>query len=272
MDNVSPEFILCFPQMRSFSAFYVSITPNLAQEEEELGAEQGQSLASRPRPSPRKLMLGGGDTIGFAERFLLHTDPVLDVSQVAEILLDSHQMLPRLLPLFDKLEVMNIELKTRTTDFAWLEGKLFSKLKPSSLSTLRKMQIDLQDESKTTHFPPFGGFVSELSPVIGSLVALEEVELMMSISHRPGFKLPAKWMELEQVLETSHRRGVLSRRLRKLDVQVSHCNLVSDFQYPGADQDDSDARRKWGELFEGYRWCKDNLDFTTTVTISRRLG
>ncbi|KAH6905854.1 hypothetical protein BKA70DRAFT_460245 [Coprinopsis sp. MPI-PUGE-AT-0042] len=89
MHNVSPEFILGFSQMRSLSAFYVSITPNLAQEEEELGAEQGPSLASWLRPSLRKLMLGRGDTIGLAERFLLHPNTVFDVSQVAEFLLDT---------------------------------------------------------------------------------------------------------------------------------------------------------------------------------------
>jgi hypothetical protein len=132
------------------------------------------------------------------------------------------------------------------------------------------MHILLRDDSRTDTFPPFGHFVSELRPVIGSLVALEEIELQIHLSSRAGFELSAKWLELEEVLRKVHQESPRPLRLRKLGVRVRYSCLGPDFQYPGSIEEEEDARRKWGELWEGYSWCRENLDFFTHVAVSRR--
>jgi hypothetical protein len=102
--------------------------------------------------------------------------------------------------------------------------------------------------------------------VIGSLVSLEEIEFQIHLSFKAGFKLSSQWMELEHILRTSHQ----NQCLRKLVVHVDNCNMGPDSWYhPSAKAEAEDAKRKWEELWEGYMWCKANLEFITSVSISR---
>jgi hypothetical protein len=158
-------------------------------------------------------------------------------------------------------------LSAKDPDFTWLEERLFSKLNPSSFSTLRKLKIFLWDNTRTADFPPFGGLIAELAPVIGSLTALEDIGLTMEFPLLPEFTLGSEWMALENLLERSHRKAKLSSRFRKLHVEVGVRVLYPN--YGDWNEGRHEARRKWEFLFEaGYVWCRDNLDFTTVITIS----
>ncbi|KAH6905843.1 hypothetical protein BKA70DRAFT_1291227 [Coprinopsis sp. MPI-PUGE-AT-0042] len=258
-----------FRQLNSLSAFVVPISPSSLQGNAKLGTEYAPTgLQQRPPPiCLGKLNLSGEETDSFAENFILCPSPLFDVSQVNQITLDSQHLLPCILPLLATPETIQIILETTDPDFTWLEGRLFSQLTPSSLSTLRKIVLLLLDESRRTNYLPFGGFVSELATAIESLVMLEEIDVRVGVAHRTGFILAPEWMGLEQVLERSHRMGVLSPRLRVLHIQVRHRILLHDFDH--LDEPKHEARSKWKALFrEGYVWCRDNLAFTTSIYLS----
>jgi hypothetical protein len=111
--NLSPGIVRKFHQLRNLDAYSAPITNSLAEEELVVGGEPASSLGPKPQASLVKLGLSGVRIASFAERFILHPDPILDVSRVVTITLNCHLTLPRILPLLTVLEEIEARLTGR---------------------------------------------------------------------------------------------------------------------------------------------------------------
>jgi hypothetical protein len=105
--NVSPSFLQQFRHLRDFTASCSSTAPSLLADGKELAA----SSLPQPRPCLDRLRLGECDVATFAHSLFLHPKSLFDISQISEVCLDDLQAMHCLLPSFNRLEILNVELR-----------------------------------------------------------------------------------------------------------------------------------------------------------------
>ncbi|KAH6869211.1 hypothetical protein BKA70DRAFT_1491268 [Coprinopsis sp. MPI-PUGE-AT-0042] len=146
------------------------------------------------------------------------------------------------------LQVMDLQLE-RLFDEWTFQGFVFSRLKKSSMKSLRTIKLEMWSEYNTSSFPPFGGLTQELKAFSGQSV-LESLVLVIVIGQETPLTITLEECEeLDDVLAAGYPH------LRKFTLEYVKLVYTSNPFEVAARIDTA-----LGLMFsKGFPWCSKNL-------------